>query len=339
MDAPPARKARRYRFTINYEGTDEVDVLLPEEFPEWITFVVWQLECGHENGVLHYQGYMEFNNPQTMSRVHQVPGFGRASFLTADASQKANIAYCTKEDTRVDGPWTHGTPHSQGTRTDMLALKQDLDSGMPLNQIAEQHFTNFILHERGIKNYKRIKTPSRDRPTQIIVKWGPTGTGKSSSSHQLYPNAYWKSDGKWWDDYDGHETVIWDEFYGHSIPYSYFLKLTDRYPFQVETKNGHVQFVAKTLILTSNQHPRDWWDIPATRNWEMSPLYRRLTQNDDEGKPFSCICEYQRLDIGPAPAEPIPIYLMPMFIPETYDSIRHAIYNVDQYNAHNHGEE
>lgn len=70
-------KARNYVFTINF-GDAEVTQLLTEEFPPWFSFVIWQLECGDE-GTMHYQGYLELRGPQTMARVHAVPGFERAA--------------------------------------------------------------------------------------------------------------------------------------------------------------------------------------------------------------------------------------------------------------------
>jgi len=76
-----AQKARNYVFTINF-GDAEVTQLLPEEFPEWFSFVCWQLECGEE-GTMHYQGYLELRGQQTMARVHTVPGFERAALAVS----------------------------------------------------------------------------------------------------------------------------------------------------------------------------------------------------------------------------------------------------------------
>lgn len=71
-------RARNYVFTVSY-GDGNVTELLPEEFPEWLTFATWQLECGAE-GTMHYQGYLECSGVRSMAQLHAVPGFERAWF-------------------------------------------------------------------------------------------------------------------------------------------------------------------------------------------------------------------------------------------------------------------
>jgi len=73
MDRPALPpKARNVVFTINFSDGN-VTQLLPEEFPSWVFFCVWQLEVGAE-GTMHYQGYMELVGQQTWSRLHTIPG-------------------------------------------------------------------------------------------------------------------------------------------------------------------------------------------------------------------------------------------------------------------------
>jgi len=64
--------------------------------------------------------------------------------------------------------------------------------------------------------------------------------------------------GCWWDGYEGQHTVIIDEFYSW-LRYDFFLRLTDRYPLQVETKGGVVQFVSHRIVFTSNTPPTAWY--------------------------------------------------------------------------------
>ena len=53
-----------------------------------------------------------------------------------------------------------------------------------------------------------------------------------------------------------------------------FLRICDRYPLRVEYKGGMTQFVSKTLIITSNREPRDWYKCEC----DVSALYRRINQ-------------------------------------------------------------
>ena len=48
------------------------------------------------------------------------PEFAKAHFEVARGSPESNRAYCTKSDTRVDGPWEFGAlPFGQGHRVDL----------------------------------------------------------------------------------------------------------------------------------------------------------------------------------------------------------------------------
>lgn len=92
----------------------------------------------------------------------------------------------------------------------------------------------------------------------MIVITGPTGTGKSRYCMEKYPDAFWKPNSKWWDGYQGNETVVIDEFYGW-LPWAFFLTLLDRYPCTLETKGGHHQMVSKRIVICSNQDPQLWY--------------------------------------------------------------------------------
>jgi hypothetical protein len=61
------------------------------------------------------------------------------------------------------------------------------------------------------------------------------------------------------------------------------LVLLDRYPCKLETKGGHVDRRCKTLIVTTNIHPRDWYDY-TNRETQYNALARR----------FSCIYVFQK---------------------------------------------
>jgi len=255
-----------------------VTQLLPEEFPSWISFATWQLEVGEEDGNAHYQGYLECMGVKSMVQLHQVAGFERAHFEVRRGSQQQAIAYANKADTRIDGPWSHGEPKEQGKRSDLIDIKRQVDEGVSLVQIWEANFGSMVRYHRSVKEYKRIRVAKRSWLTSFTIVVGPSGIGKSYSTRQRYPLAYWKPHGKWFDDYDGEEVVVFDEFRGE-YPYRELLRLLDSTPLLVESKGSHVQFVAKHVVFTSNFHPRDWYRRDVTKHpWESSPLKRRLDE-------------------------------------------------------------
>ena len=142
----------------------------------------------------------------------------------------------------------------------------------------------WIRYSSGIRKLKFDLAPRRNWPMQLILLIGPTGVGKSRAAAEWCEEqgkiAYWKDGTKWWDRYEGEEVVIWDEFYGHCCKFTDLLRITDRYPFQVETKGGYVEFTSKIIIFTSNQEPSDWYDGEKTHqpDWERNPLNRRIQE-------------------------------------------------------------
>lgn len=272
------QQARNYVFTINF-ADGEVTLLLPEEFPSWFSYCCWQLELGEENHVLHYQGYLECSGKKSMVQVHAVPGFERAALLVRRGTQLQAIQYSTKDDTRVDGPWFFGEPKEQGKRSDLLEVKRKIDVDHASHaQLWDAHFSTMTRYHKSFVEYKRLRTPKRDHLTKFIVIIGPSGCGKSRLAREFFPDAYWKSNDKWWDDYEHQESVVWDEFQGQ-YPYRELLRVLDSTPYSPECKGGHVNFVAKWVVFTSNYHPRDWYEPVSIKvDWDDSPLQRRLLE-------------------------------------------------------------
>lgn len=110
-------KARNYVFTTFGCPSEEDEtggaprLIYEADLPSWITYFVYQLELAPETGRLHFQGYLECMGQQTMSRIEALPFFaGRTHLSVRRGTQSQAIAYATKGDTRVDGPWFYGTP-------------------------------------------------------------------------------------------------------------------------------------------------------------------------------------------------------------------------------------
>lgn len=244
------------------------------------TYCVYQHEVG-EQGTHHFQGYAEFSGKHRFAHYKAMPGLETAHLEVrrGSASQAAN--YCMKEEGRLDGPYEWGEMKEQGKRSDLEAIRRKLDENKPMKRIAEDHFSSWCRYNKSFDLYKEIKQQPRDWAMELIVIIGPTGTGKSRRAHEMAgESVYNKPPGKWWDRYNGEHTVVFDEFYGHSYPYTQLLQLCDRYPFMVESKGSSKQFVSRRIIFTSNQDPKDWYNNERTHQgpWEQNPLNRRIRE-------------------------------------------------------------
>jgi len=254
--------ARAWVFTIN----NPINNAVPEAFNA--KYCVWQLEKG-ENDTPHLQGYCQFENSCRLASLKKL--CATAHWEKRRGTHDEAVAYCTKDDTRVEGPWSYGVPSTQGKRTDLDIVTDVIKAGGTLEEVARLHSSAFVKFFRGLTALKCTLTPPRNHVTESIVYFGPTGTGKSHRAFSLYPDAYWLPQGKWFDNYNGQSTVVIDEFYGW-LSYSFLLRLLDKYPLLVESKGGHVQFVAKLIVFTSNTPPWEWYGPKC----KLDPLKRRL---------------------------------------------------------------
>lgn len=171
-------------------------------------------------------------------------------------------------------------------------IKQKLEDGSSIDDIADEYFPIWVRYHRAFDRYVTMKTAPRHHECTVHVLFGPTGTGKSKWVMDNYPVAYWKQRSKWWCGYSAHKTVVMDEFYGW-LPFDLLLRLCDRYPMLVESKGGQLQFVAGTIIFTTNKSPDEWYAncyFPALRRrvakWHYLPSlgFHSIYSNFDEFK-------------------------------------------------------
>lgn len=254
------------------------DAIIPEPTEDnYVRYAIGQHEISPETGRRHIQAYIEFNRPVRIPHVQRVFGDRTAHCESRRGTRESARDYCRKPESRVPDttPTETGTWNEcgSGSRTDLNVVRDLIRAGASVLEIADAHFTPWVRYHRAFDRY-RLELRSHDlRDLGIIVYWGPSGTGKSYKAYHENPGAYWKPQGEWWDGYAGQPTVIIDDFYGW-IKYSMMLRICDKYPLHVEFKGGTVPAVWTKLIITSNRHPRDWYENVADKQ----PLLRRITE-------------------------------------------------------------
>ena len=252
-------------FTINNPSSND----LPRAWPG-VKWCCWQLEAG-ENGTPHLQGYVVLEKKKRLGGMKKLDK--TAHWEVRKGTHEQAKAYCSKEETRVDGPWEFGVDKQPGQRTDLEEIGQLIKSGRTPRSFGVTHPSQYMRYYRGMHALALALSKPRKFKTQVTVIYGETGVGKSRWASETYPDAYWKPpNSKWWDNYAQEDVVIIDEFYGW-LPYCEMLRLLDRYPCQVETKGGSVNFAPKEIIILSNKPPEEWYDH-AKCPWE--PLERRI---------------------------------------------------------------
>jgi len=264
---PVPRRSRNWVFTLNNPPAPYGALI----FGDQCAFACYQLERG-EQGTLHYQGVVVFKNARTLRGVRRILEGAHLEIMRGTLTQA--VAYATKDDTREpgenSGPWRvgeqpAGVGQGRGTRTDLIQVQQLIKDGKSEKEIADEHFGTWCRHYRAFERYRRLTVDQRAWQTTCLVLWGPPGSGKSRYALEHGgASQFWVSRPRdrngavWWDGYEGQETVVIDEFYGW-IPRDLTQRLVDRYPLLVETKGGACQFLARRIIITSNQPPSMWW--------------------------------------------------------------------------------
>lgn len=268
-----------YLFTINNPTVEDKPL-------EWekVKYLIFQKEKGEE-GTIHLQGYVCFTQNMRISALKKLNA--RAHWEKRRGSHAQAKAYCSKDETRVEGPWEKGEEPAQGKRTDLAEIKSKLDSGASLKEISNDHFNSWCRYRQSFATYKQLQQPKRDFKTKVAVIWGPTGVGKSRFvQEKAGEDCYWKSDQKWWDGYTNQTHVCLDDFYGW-IKYHDMLRLLDRYPLQLETKGGQVEFNSQYIWITSNKHPREWWkDLSEEKYAALERRIELICYKTDQGETF-----------------------------------------------------
>ncbi len=267
-------KLRNAIFVINNWCPADVPRLLACSGFSYICFAE---EIG-ESGTPHLQGYAEVPDQIPFQRFKRLVGVG--CWLHArNGSQAQAIAYTKKDG--LDSWHEAGERRSQGQRTDLLAIKDAIDKGATMLELAEQNFPLFCHYRRGWSAYMKLKVRPRapTDPLTVLYWWGDTGTGKSTKAYNDYPGAYWQMTGtKWMEGYDNrqHSVVIFDDYDPCAFTIRQFLTILQSFPLKLEMKGDSSEFIPEIIVITNNVSPDMLYSDQCPRL--IAAFERRLTR-------------------------------------------------------------
>ena len=269
----PSPRARAWVFTINNYNNEHLDRL------ERITceYIVYGKETAPDTGTPHLQGYIYIANKiRRASLAKLLPG---AFLQPANGTAEENRTYCTKDGNYIE-------------RGDMpLSVQERAKRGGAANAA---RWANLIKHaESGDMEWIKSNDPhayvqlkpkleSMYAPEvgpidgDLLHEWwvGPSGTGKSKTLWELYPDHFAKGINKWWDGYRHEEIVAIEEWSpDNGLTAQALKKWADRYPFPGEIKGGLMtRLRPKKIIVLSNYT----MDQCFPRKEDLEPLQRRF---------------------------------------------------------------
>lgn len=262
-------QSTRWRFTLNNYTSEEITVVRDVIFPI-VKYGIYGEELAPTTGTPHLQGFLIYYKNQRFSAMKKV--LPRATFLECDASNEANRKYCIKDGAFVEKG--HCPLDKGGQERKRWADALTHAKAGNLEEIDPQIL---ICHYSSIKKIKLdygIRPPDLDAPCGTWI-YGEAGSGKSHRARQLAgTSVFFKNPDKWWDGYQGEDSVIIDDLDKTHKTLARDLKIwSDKYAFVGEVKGSAGWTRPKKLIVTSQYHLTAVFEDAETQ----SALLRRFT--------------------------------------------------------------
>lgn len=197
--------------------------------------------------------------------------------------------YCTKEPTKIAGPFEIGAENRQGKKrplTEVVAERVEYlrAKGWSNERIIKELCNDPETRAFMVTNTARvgdfINVSNNKEPffrlDEVILYVGESRSGKSydarNISNSLYVIPKMKNSNLYWYKYNYQEVCLWEEFTGAKIQFQDWKELVDpgannflgnelawRYTCQNSNSRDNMAFGSRLFVFTSNRLPTSWW--------------------------------------------------------------------------------
>lgn len=248
----------------------------PPKFGDGIKYLIYGREVCPRSSRVHWQSYVEFNESVSLKGAARRLDADGVHFERRKGTAKEASDYCKKDGAYVE----HGEISRQGKRSDLDSVRTAITDGSGMRGVIESGASYQAI--RYAEKYLTYMEPGRAEPPKILWYWGTTGTGKTREAVVVadrdHPGDCWWTNGglQWFDGYDAHKAVIFDDFRPGWCKLPFLLRLFDRYSMRVPYKGGFRSWVPELIIVTAPKPPAEYF-----AEWEgedLAQLVRRISE-------------------------------------------------------------
>lgn len=215
-----------------------------EERTYIVSFLYGQFESAPDTKRAHFQGYVQFKTKGRYFEILQEL-FGACHVEVARGSVKSCIDYCSKEETRLAGPFELGNVCTIGQRSDLLGFREAIKSGTTDYDLwHSEHFPTMLKYYRSMSILRSVFNPPQHESKRELsefcippLEWdgkscwllcGPTNIGKThfALAHFKHPLFVRHLD-KLSDLNSTHDGIVFDDISFTMEPFDRILNVID----------------------------------------------------------------------------------------------------------------
>jgi len=227
----------------------------------------------------HFQGVVITKEPKLIQEVRRMCGMRKSRFAPMGSSRvDVAIDYTKKDRTALvdedgESQWRSlgEVPRCQKKPGEVWeTMKQMVKDGANMEALMEYNPGVAIRCASGLEKMIRVfQKPQMREECQVYLITGKTRVGKTDciyryleSIDSIYKRVTAGKEGKggeWWDGYEAHEAVLFDDFHPDKYDLNELLQILDKYPQQVPIKGSMRPACYTRVYITSNVPIENWY--------------------------------------------------------------------------------